>query len=90
LLANHERGALGDRELRRLDAALDHAPFAVDQFQLHQPGQELDVILTLGGALARELVIFPQEGRQLQRLQMIREQDLRGLGHVTSPDIRHM
>ena len=44
--------ALGDRELRRLDAPLDHAPFAIDQFQLHQPGQEPNMIQALGRALS--------------------------------------
>jgi len=55
--------AFGRRELRRLDAALDHPPFAVDQLEFHQSGQEADMVLSLRGALARELVVFPQEGR---------------------------
>ena len=63
--------ALGDRELRRLDAPLDHAPFAIDQFQLHQPGQELNMIQALGRALARHFLVFPQEGRQLQGLEVV-------------------
>jgi len=80
--------ALGCRELRGLDTPLDHPPLAVDQFQLDQTRQELDMIQPLGGALAGEFVIFPQESRQLQRLQMIRKQDLRGHGHAASSDIR--
>ena len=48
------------------------------------------MVLPFGGALAGELLVFPQEGGQLQRLQMIREQDLRGLGHAASPDSRDM
>jgi hypothetical protein len=74
----------------RANAALDHASFAVDQFQLDQAGQELDMVLPFGCTLARELAIFPQEGRQLQRLQMMGEQDLRGLGHCTASDSRDM
>ena len=82
--------ALGGRELRGLDPALDHPAFAVDQFQLHQAGQELDMVQPLGGALARQLLILPQEGGQLQRLEVIREQDLRSRGHAASPDSRAM
>jgi hypothetical protein len=44
---------------RRLDAALDHPPLAVDQLQLHQPGEELHMVLTFGSALAGELCVFP-------------------------------
>ena len=80
--------ALGGRELRRLDAALHHPSLAVDQLQFDETREEPDVIQFLGGALAGELVVFPQEGGQLQRLQMIREQDFRGHGHAASPDIR--
>ena len=80
--------ALGRRELRGLDAPLDHPPLAVDQFQLDQAGQELDMIQPFRGALSGELLVFPQEGGQLQRLEMIREQDLRDVGHAASSDIR--
>jgi hypothetical protein len=41
-------------------------------------------------AMTGELVVFPEEGRQLQGLQVMREQDLRGLGHAASSEIRHM
>jgi hypothetical protein len=44
--------ALGGRELRGLDASLDHPPLAVDQFQFDQAGQELDMVQPFGGALA--------------------------------------
>ena len=54
--------ALGGRELRGLDAALDHPPLAVDQLQLDQVRQELDMVQPLCGALAAQLLIFPQEG----------------------------
>ena len=56
--------ALGDRELRCLDAPLDHAAFATDPFQLHQLGQELNMIQALGRAMARHFIVFPQEGCQ--------------------------
>jgi hypothetical protein len=45
------------------------------------------MVQPFGGALARNLLVFPQEGGQLQRLQMIREQDLWGHGHAASFDI---
>ena len=68
--------AFDRREPCRLDPALDHPPLAVDKFQLHQPGEEADMVESLGRALASELVVSPQEGRQLQRLEVMREQDL--------------
>jgi len=74
---------------RRLDPALDHPALAVDQFELHQPGEELHMILPLGGALAGELGVFPEERRQLQRLEMVVEQQLRGVAHA-GPPTRHM
>lgn len=89
--SNVTRGeAFGGRELCRFDPALDHPAFAVDQFPLHKTGQELDMVQPLGGALAAQLLILTQEGRQLQRLEVIREQDLRSRGHAASPDSRDM
>ena len=82
--------ALGNRELRRLDAPLDHAPFAIDRFQLHQPGQELNTIQALGRALARHFLVFPQEGRQPQGLEVVCQQDVGPVRHAASSDSRHM
>ena len=73
-----------------LDPVPDHPPFAVDQFELDQPGQERDVVQPFGGALARELFALPQKDRQLQRFQMMRHQNLRRVGHGASPDSRDM
>ncbi len=56
----------------------------------HQPGEEPDMVEPLGRALASELVVFPQERRQLQRLEMMGEQELGSLRHAASPDTRHM
>lgn len=78
--------ALLGRELRSLDAALDHPSLAVDQLQLDQAGQELDVIQPFGGTLAGQLLVLPQEGGELQRLQVMGKQDLRSIGHAASPD----
>ena len=70
-----------NREPGLPDAALDEAALAVDQLQLHQPGEELHMIQALGRALARQFLVFPQEGRQLQPLQVMFEQDAGGLSH---------
>ena len=45
--------------MRLLDPTLDHAPFAIDQFQFGQAQQKTDVIEALGGALPSELVVLP-------------------------------
>ena len=73
--------ALHSREPRLPDPTLDHAPFAVDQLQFGQAQQKADVIEALGGALPSELVVFAQERRQLERLQVMREQKLGRIGH---------
>ena len=67
-----------DREPGLLDTPLDQAALAVDQLQLHQSGEELDMIQALGRALARQFLVFPQEGGQLQPLQVMFEQDAGG------------
>ena len=74
-----------DGEPGLLDTPLDEAALAVDQLQLHQPGQELDMIQALGSALARQFLVLAQEGRQLQLLQMMLEQDARRLSHGRRP-----
>ena len=79
------------REPRRLDPAFYHAPFAVDEFQLDKAGQELDVVPPLGGTDPGLPVIFPQDGRQLQLLQLVVQQDLRRFRHDAPPAaVRHM
>ena len=77
-------------ELRFLDPPLDHAPLPLDQFQFGETQQIRCMVHTLGRALTGEFVIFAQEARQLQRLQMMREQDLRRIGHDTAPVSRAM
>ena len=63
------------------DAAFDEAALAVDHLHLHQPSEELHMIQALGRALARQFLVFPQEGRQLELLQVMFEQDAGGLSH---------
>ena len=77
---------LDDREPGLPDAALDQATLdqatlAVDHLHLYQSGQKLHMIQALGRALAREFLVFPQEGRQLELLQMMFEQDVGRLSH---------
>jgi len=77
--------ALHGRELGRLDAALDHAPLAVDQLLLGQSQQEAGIVDAFGGALPSDLVVLAQEGRQLQRLEVVGQQNLRRVAHDTAP-----
>ena len=52
--------------------------------------QVADVIDAFRGALPGDLVVLAQEGRQLQRLEVVGEQHLRCVGHAPSPDSRLM
>ena len=70
-----------DGEAGLPDAALDQAALAIDHLHLHQPGEELHMIQPLGRALARQFLVLAQEGRQLQPLQVMFEQDAGGLSH---------
>ena len=63
--------AIDGRDLCRLDPAFNHAPLAVDEFQLDEAQEELDMIAPLGCTQPSLLVVFPQEGRQLQLLQLM-------------------
>ena len=69
--------ALHRREACRPDPALDHAPFAVDQFQLNQPQQIAGVVEAAPGAVPGDLVVLAQDRRQLQLLEVMGEQDAR-------------
>ena len=79
--------ALGRRELGVLDPAFDHPAFALDQFQFTEPQQVVNMILVLRRALPGLLVVLAVEGRQAQLLEMMLQQDLRGIGHAAAPDI---
>ena len=82
--------ALDHGEARRLDAPLDHAAFPIYQLELGESQQVADVIDAFRGALPGDLVVLAQEGRQLQRLEVVSEQHLRCVGHAPSPDSRLM
>ena len=57
------------RELGRLDASFDHPPFTVDHFQFDQTCEELNMVMSLCGALAGQLAIFPQHRWQAERFE---------------------
>ena len=82
--------AFDRREPCGLDPSLDHPALAVDELQLHEAGEKADVVQAFGRALAGELLVFPQEGRQLERLEVVGEQDLGRFRHAAVPDTRHM
>lgn len=67
--------AFGSRKLRRLDAALDHAPFPVDQFEFDKAGKIADMIHALERALPGKLLVLAQEGRRLQRFEVMGKQE---------------
>ena len=74
-----DRGEFGG-----LDAAFDHPPLPVDQLQLNKPGEVSDMVHAFGRALPGQLLMFPQECRQLQGLEVMGEQDFRGVVHAAS------
>ena len=80
--------ALDHGEARRLDAPLDHAALAVDQLELGQTQEIENVVDAFRGALPGDLVVLSQEGRELERLEVVGEQQLRCVGHARSPGSR--
>ena len=66
--------ALHRRETGGADAALDHASFAIDEFEFDEPQQEADMVETFARRLGGDLLIFAQDGRQFELSQMMREQ----------------
>ena len=69
-------------------SALDHSPFPVDQFEFSQAQQIAGMVDALGGALLGELVVFAQERRQLERLEVMGQQKLRRFAHDVAPASR--
>jgi hypothetical protein len=59
------------------DAALDHAPFAIDEFELGEAQKIAGMIEPLTGGFRGNFVIFAQESRQFELPQMMGEQNLR-------------
>ena len=80
--------ALGGRELRRLDAALDHPAFPLDQLELAEPQQVLDMVLAFGRALPGKFGVLGLEGGQLELPEMVLEQHLGRVAHAAVPVMR--
>src|SRR3981081_511000 len=64
------------RKPAHADAPLDHAPFAIDEFEPGEAQKEAGMIEPLARGLRGNLFIFAQEGRQFELTQMMREQNL--------------
>jgi hypothetical protein len=77
--------AFDRREPRLLDAPLDRPALPLDQLQLSQTQQIANMIHRIGCALPGQLVVLTQEARQLQRLQVMGEQNLRRVAHDAAP-----
>ena len=73
------------REPCLLDASLDHPPFPFDQFKFSQAQQIAGMVDALDGALLGEFVVFAQEGRQSERLEVMSEQQLGRVAHDVAP-----
>jgi hypothetical protein len=58
--------------------------------ELDEACEELNVVEALGGALPGQLLVFAEEGRELQQLELMSQQDLRGLAHDWASVIRLM
>ena len=65
--------ALHRRKTSGADAALDHAPFAIDEFEFDEPQQEADMVETFARRLGGDLLIFAQDDRQFELSQMMRQ-----------------
>ena len=72
--------ALDRREPGLADAPLGDAPLAVEELELGEPQQVTGVVDAVPGALAGDLVVLPEHGRQLELLQVVGEEDLGRLG----------
>ena len=78
--------ALDGGEAGGADPALHHALVAVDEFQFGQPEQVLRMVHPLGGALGGHLAVLPEEGGELQLLQMVFQEQRGPAVHAALPD----
>ena len=72
--------ALHCREPGGTDTALDDAALAVEEFQLQQAEQVAGMIDAALSALARHLVVFAQDRRQFQLLEVVAQKHLGSTG----------
>lgn len=62
-----------------------------NEFQFDKAGEELDMITPLSSTEPSLFVVFPKDGRQLQLLELVVQQDLRCVRHDAPPAAeRHM
>jgi hypothetical protein len=66
--------ALDRREPGLADAPLDDAALAVEKLKFDEAEQVTDMVDAIAGGLARDLLMFAQDGRQLQLLEMMGQQ----------------
>ena len=85
LLTTGKRAALMRRSTMRRSRSISSSSASSQQVA----GRDR-VIDAFRGALPGDLVVLAQEGRQLQRLEVVGEQHLRCVGHAPSPDSRLM
>jgi hypothetical protein len=58
-------------ELSQPDPPLNHPTFPVDQLEFGQSNEIAHMINTLGGTLAGQFVVFPEEGGQPESFQVM-------------------
>jgi hypothetical protein len=82
--------AFDRREVGLADAPLDHPPLAFQELELGKAQQVGGMVGTLRRALPGELVVLAQEGRQLERLEVVRQQKLGRVAHAAALPSRAM
>ena len=82
--------ALCSGEARSFDPALDHSVMAVYELKLREPQEVARMVDVLGGTLAGHLAVLPQEGGQLQLLEVVLQQHRRPVAHRPAPAMSAM
>jgi hypothetical protein len=80
--------ALASGEAGGPDAPLDEPLLAVDQLELGEAQEIADMVDAFARTPPRLFVVLAQEGRQLERLEVMLKEQLRRLGHGRAADSR--
>ena len=80
--------SLGGGKSCGADPALDHTLVAIGEFHFGEAEQVVGVADALGGALGSQLAILPQEGGQLELLEMVLQKQRGLVAHAALPDNR--
>ena len=80
--------AFDGRETGGPDPALRHALVSVNEFQFGETQQVVRVVHILGGALGGQLAVLPEEGGQLQFLQVVFQEQRGPVVHAALPGRR--